>query len=246
MFNSNDFDSRVLLKLLLNPDSILKNNETVRVEPSDSMIHLDVLKILQDNLMESSMNPAYISEFDVRDAVQYFNGLVANENNFNSLKKIIKYCTKMCLLDCMFLKTRVPDNIVPNYTVIRIVPTMQFLKRENIKHISDFQDVDSTKLFILSDIDNLIYIFNFLKIDENEWKQAVFGYVFSEFPTIVNQCKRTQVTNIIADSDSDSVILYLMRVLYLMMRYDLYTILDTDSEQFHIKEVATNDTLYTK
>lgn len=247
MFNDHDFDSRMLLKILLEPNTYLNRNSTVSVADSDRLIQLDIEKILQDNALESALNPAYVSKDCVYDSIQWFSGLVRNDNNFKSLKRLLVYCTKMCLLDCIFFKTFKDNNTNPNYSIIRVVPTMSFTPRTydtKVKSIVDFDGSADDSLFVIEDISCLKTIFSVLGVDDNLWKYAVLGSVFAEFPTIVSQCKRTQVDDIITDSDSDVVIDYLMRVIYLTMRYGLHLVLsnnaDVESCKKEVRQIGQN------
>lgn len=241
MAREHSFDSRMLLKILLDPNTYLTKMGNVRVNESDKLIRLDIEKVLQDNVLESALNPAYVSSDCVYNSVQWFNGLVKNDKSFNSLKRLFVYCTKMCLLDCLFFKTVKDTSTEPNYSIIRIVPTMSFhpeTMHTKIKSITDFNGSVDDSLFIIEDIGCLKSIFEFLKVDDELWKYSVLGNVFTEFPTVVNLCKRTQVDDIITDSDSDIVIDYLMRVIYLMMRYDFHCVMSNNANtESYLKEV---------
>lgn len=210
--NMNDkyLDTRMLLKIVLQPDIYL-GGQTRAIADNQRIVYVDLVQLVQDNIAETVLNPAYVSRDDVISAMNNIDG---NGIYTNGIKRVYLHMCKLLFmvnLQLIRYKYTFPDNLV------RVMPTIHSLVYNRLsssndleyngKHIKSWYMIDN-----LNDFDKKFYDF---KTDKNSWIYTALGSVFQEYPLCINLLNTRQVLNTITNLSTDEYLNALAQCVYL-------------------------------
>lgn len=126
-------DTRMFLKMLLNPKDFLVTEE---YESCNGLVLLDIYKVATDNYFYSAFNENYLTQKDAIDFVNWYSGV-----NFNygvkPFTKFISHVTSMCVLSNMIVDMFSKEDINKNssWSTLRLIPSVNVKELEHLKRI---------------------------------------------------------------------------------------------------------------
>lgn len=240
--------TKVMLKIILSPEEYLLA-DTEEVEPE--LVYVDLIQLIQDNLLESALNPKYVAYHDVEQAMECIEQIItlpSEEPNTACLEKICIHFFKMCFVLNFILKQK-------NYPQVQVLPTFSggiadmITKTVNINNsiVKSWQTVGSFQ--------EMAQIFNefapknnAIFDDDKTWKLAILGSISREFPKSLTTLDFSDTLDKVLQSSferEDAVATAILQSIYLMENYGLYVLVvpqgnsDKDDEEVRRLE-ATN------
>ena len=225
-------DTRMLLKIILNPSMFLKSPNSdimgyLIKDDSERFIYVDVIQLIQEHILESSLNPAYVEQSQINDSMELidfvFNPSKNKTVNLNSFKRVYIHFIKLIIAVNLLLS-------IKNYNgenLIRLIPTVSRFIIDKMKWIDPLGDgdiVDGFKAWnICSDFENLDKRFRKLEGDSTLWRITVFGDLFKEFPLILTTLNRGEFWNIMTNLLNDKIMYAELQSLFLITKYGVFT-----------------------
>lgn len=208
------FDTRMLLKIVLNPEVYLLKNRVIL--PEHEKVFVDLTQFIQENLLESALNPKYVKYTDIKNAMSRIENPKANPEG---LERVLIHFLKLCFIVNIILLQR-------DYPTVTVIPTFN---RGIIETFTDTVEIKGEKCNswnIINNLRNFSDFFNKVTEGEDLWKIEVLGSIFHEYPKSLNTLNSIRCFNTIVSSEIKPEMLTILQSIYLAENYKCFVLID--------------------
>lgn len=209
------FDTRMLLKIVLNPDVYLLKNKAI--QPEHEKVFVDLTQFIQENLLESALNPKYVKYSDVKNAMHKIEDAKVDSIG---IERVTIHFLKLCFIINLILLQR-------GYPRVTVIPTCNHMIIDRFEDTTEIKGETCKSWNIIGDLKNFCDFFDRVTEGENLWKIEVLGSIFHEYPKSLNTLNSIMCFNTIVSSEIKPEILTILQSIYLAENYKCFMLMDT-------------------
>lgn len=226
-------DTRMLCKIALNPGVYLRPG--IEIKPEDEKVYIDLIQFVQENMLESTLNPKVIKSYDIHRAMDRIS---TTNVDSSGLEKLLVHFLKLCFIVNVILYQR-------GYPQVKVLPTFN---RGIVGTLAVDIDINGNKLKtwnLITDSEMFTTVFNKIVVTDNLWKIKTLGSIFHEFPKVLNNLNPAGCLHTIVSSEIEPELITILQSIYLAENYKvfvLFGLVENDEDNKGVKMIETSET----
>lgn len=225
------FDTRMLLKIVLNPDVYLLKDKKIKSE--DEKVFVDLTQFVQENLLESALNPKYVTSLDIKQAMQR---IESSDIDSRGLERVLIHFLKLCFIVNMILQQR-------GYPQVKVIPTFNRGIVDTLSGTVEIKGEQCQSWNMIANLEVFGEFFNRVSEGNDLWKIATLGSIFHEYPKSLNTLNSNRCLNTVVSSEIEPEMLTILQSIYLAENYECFVLIDAmvmDEDNKGVKRIDTH------